>query len=258
MTPDVVIAADPAETLAILEDPAYRVPPAPAATAPLARLRALASRFVDGPVHADRRARQEALLAGLDPATLAAAARRLAAERLGAAGSSASAVARHVPVAVLAGALGFAHPADLPIVVARVAGAYRDGVATPDADAAATELLRASPGHDEPERALRVQLLVQAYAATATLIESLLRAGASDRATTRRLLLHDPPVASTRRVGPGGKGVAVPLAGPAARRTPTGTLAFGAGAHACPGQEHAVAIAVAVAGVLSTTGGSVR
>jgi cytochrome P450 len=52
-------------------------------------------------------------------------------------------------------------------------------------------------------------------------------------------LRRDPPVRSTRRVGPGGGVVTVDLTG----------LPFGRGPHACPGRTHAVALTAGMEGV---------
>jgi hypothetical protein len=72
--------------------------------------------------------------------------------------------------------------------------------------------LVAAAGPGDPEAvAADISILVQAARATAALIEG-----------------RDPPVPSTRRIGPDGE-VELDLTG----------LPFGAGRHACPGERHA-------------------
>ena len=76
--------------------------------------------------------------------------------------------------------------------------------------------LVAAAGPGDPEAvAADISILVQAARATAALIEG-----------------RDPPVPSTRRLGPDGE-VELDLTG----------LPFGAGRHACPGERHARALA---------------
>ena len=202
-------------TREVLRDPGARVPaPDPTATGAFARWRAAASRFADGPAHSQRRAALEDLLAAVDVAALGAAARDLAA------GRDLARNARTVPVRALGAALGFARPDALAARVALLAAAYPTGAVgegeAERTDAATRELLALAP---EGSAELRVQLLVQAFAATAALAEG-----------------RHPPVPSTRRVLPSGAVVDLPL----------DEVPFGAGAHACPAREHALALAAAV------------
>ena len=278
---------DRADVDRVLRDPRYLVPETDTAAArPMARFRSRASRFVNGPTHDRRRARLEELLGLLDPDELAAAAaartRELIAASAPADGDSdaaeygeaapdVAAIARRVPVASLAELLGFDRPDDLPPLVAVVAAPYASGVRIDAADAAIVRLLAAAARRpaaamraakhlddgtdDEPEDgALRVQLLVQAFAATAALVEgAVLRAATTPAATTEEVLAvtlrDDPPVRLTRRVRPDGDLVAVRLDGPD-RGARTGdaarTLAFGAGRRACPAERLAMAMAGAV------------
>ena len=176
-----------------------------------------------------------------------------------------------MPVASLAEQLGFDRPDDLPPLVAVVAAPYASGVDSDAADAAIVRLLAAAPrrpaaatraaehlddGTDDEleDGALRVQLLVQAFAATAALVEgAVLRAATTPAATTEEVLAvtlrDDPPVRLTRRVRPDGDVVAVRLDGPD-RGARTGdaarTLAFGAGRRACPAERLAMAMAGAI------------
>lgn len=241
----------------ILLDPESRVPPAPVpaspAASPLAGFRAGVSRFVNGADHAVRRARLDALLDELDHAALAAAA---------AARTRAGTPVRDIPVAVLADALGFARPDALPPLVEVVAAAYPAGETSDPVgtDAAVTALLEASGTADAGERVLRVQLLVQAHAATAALVERAVElARSQDGAVSTRALLEsvlrdDSPVPLTRRLVPARHGsgdtlVALHLDGPdeeATAERPARILAFGAGARACPAPHHALAIAAAI------------
>ena len=249
-----------AEVERILTDPESRVPPAAIAAAPtpspLTSFRAGVSRFVNGAEHDVRRAQLDALLDELDPAALAADA---------AARTRAGTRSRDIPVAVLAHALGFARPDALPPLVEVVAAAYPGGeAADPDeADAAVTELLEASGARDADERVLRVQLLVQAHAATTTLVERASALAGSRNATvpTRTLLesvLRDhSPVPATRRLVPGSGDapVVLRLDGPDREATadrPARILAFGAGSRACPAPHHALAVAEAIIETLRT------
>jgi len=260
----------------ILADPASHVPTAdPAATSSFAQFRAGASRFANGATHDARRARLEELLDGLDAHALASAARERAAVATAmtaaardaevdtAAGPRAAGAdrARRIPVAVLAEALGFARPDALPPLVAIVTAAYPSGESEPPhgADAAVTELLEASGAADASERALRVQLLVQAHAATATLVERALELAEAHGAATPTLALldavlrDDSPVPVTRRIIAAPHGdhelVTLRLDGPdrvASTDRPARILAFGAGPRACPAPHHALAIAAAI------------
>ncbi|GAA5166924.1 hypothetical protein GCM10023214_40370 [Amycolatopsis dongchuanensis] len=119
--------------------------------------------------------------------------------------------ARRAPVAALAEALGARD--DVVDAVLTVADGYRTGEASPGADDAVALLAR-QWGTDEAA-ANRISLLVQACDATTALIRG-----------------DDPPVPTTRRVVDG-RVITVDLA----------EHPFGAGPHACPGREHALAMA---------------
>ena len=177
---------DRADVERVLRDPRFTVPEAEADEGrPMGRFRSRASRFANGATHARRRAHLLDLLGRLDDRRLAADAaartRALIAGRpidLDVAG-----IARQVPVACLAGQLGFAEPDEAPWLVAEVAGVYANGTGSDAADAAIGRLLATAPreadgavhptsrgvGPDD-DAELRVQLLVQAYTATAALV----------------------------------------------------------------------------------------
>jgi 2-methylisocitrate lyase-like PEP mutase family enzyme len=118
-------------------------------------------------------------------------------------------------VATLASALGL--PRQVVRDVRIVAASYQPHTEiSPQADAATTRLVDACGGRWDEHTANLIGLLVQACDATAALIAGL-----------------SPPVASTRRIGPAGDEILIDLA----------TTPFGAGRHACPGREHALALA---------------
>ncbi|MCD2441892.1 cytochrome P450 [Agromyces sp. SYSU K20354] len=169
---------DRADVARVLVDPRFTVPTADAsATTPFDRFRALASRFANGPVHDARRERLAAMLAALDLTELGAIAAARTRRWVEASGGDPDldAVARHVPVTALARSLGFRDADALPPFVESIADRYASGHA-PDRvdgaeqpsdsaeDAAVDRLLTAS-GATGQEAALRVQLLVQAFAA---------------------------------------------------------------------------------------------
>lgn len=133
------------------------------------------------------------------------------------------------PVAVLAGALGLTGVR--PAAVAEVAAVYHPHTATgpsPAADAAVAELVACCGGVADERAAALICLLVQASAATLALREAARAHGSLGRA-----LALSPPVPHTRRTTPEGAELLLEL---------RGDLAFGAGAHACPGRDHALAL----------------
>lgn len=222
----------------VLTDPTHVIGLPAGAPAWQARM----ARFSDGPDHADRRAAVVALLDGLPaPADMAAAARGRTEAWLASPGPGPGpgpvdgmVLARRVPVAVLAGALGV--PGDrvdevvdaTATVVAAVAP--RNGpapVGQAAADAAVRALNALLPG-----AMAALSLLFQTHDATAALIGNALVTGLP----VDEVLQEAPPVTSTRRVGPDGDPVVVDLAG----------HPFGAGPHACPGRDQAIALATGV------------
>jgi cytochrome P450 len=249
-----------ADVTAILSDPRFVVPTLPAADGPPADgppvgigwLRAHVARFSTGTVHRRRRALATAELDRMDPPSLGHRAGALAAHHPSAA----------VPVVVLAEALGVT--ASVAADVATVAGGYHPGTGTgADIDAAVGRLVEAFGGTPDEATAARIGLLVQACTATAGLIANARRhrgCGAPVEAVLTETLRHDPPVPMTTRVAADGTLLHLDLA--AANRDPRvfadpdefdpdrpdchRHLTFGAGLRPCPGQAHALAIAMGV------------
>ncbi|WP_293698676.1 isocitrate lyase/phosphoenolpyruvate mutase family protein [uncultured Agrococcus sp.] len=178
----------------ILDDQRFTVPPVPHATEGVAWLRAHVARFSEGPDHERRRELVLALLGAIEPGSL---------RRPG-----------H-PVATLAEAMGL--PRGIVADIEAVAASYQphDAV-TPEADAAVARLVAVAGNDWNEATAARIGILVQACAATRSMIAG-----------------NDPPVPTTRRIAPGGEEILVPLE----------NRPFGAGRHECPGREHAVALA---------------
>ncbi|OZM72031.1 hypothetical protein CFN78_17090 [Amycolatopsis antarctica] len=206
-----------------MDDPRSQVPPAPTG---MEWLRACVSRFAGGGTHARRRALAVAELAAVEPASLRVAA--------------AAETCRDLAVRVLADALGL--PGVSTEDVRLIASVYHPGSGGgPAQDAAVARLVAACGGAPDERTAARICLLVQACDATAALIASTReRAGdAGDADAVLAAVLHDdPPVRHTRRVTAGGASVRVELG------TVDGvSTAFGSGPRACPGKEHALAIA---------------
>jgi hypothetical protein len=223
------------EASTVLRDPAYTVPPVPAAApASVAWLRASVARFSSGAVHSRRRGLAVQELAAIDPARLREAAAERAVRAL-AGGVPLATVARRVPVELLAESLGA--PAEVVPDVLAVARVYLPAGTPADAEAdRAVERLVAVFGADEPGAA-RIGLLAQACEATAGLILRAVERGDRGLLDTLR---SDPPVRGTRRIDPrDGTEVFVDFG-------TDGRLAFGAGAHECPGREHAMALAAGV------------
>jgi hypothetical protein len=211
----------------VLEDPAYVVPPAAPAPTGLAGLRSHAARFSSGAQHAERRARAVARLAAIDPEQVRAEARRRAraGEALG-----------DIVVNVLAEALGLADvdPADVHTVASVYALGQGGGAVC---DAAADRLVHV-PKNEAP-RWTEAMLLVQAAGATTKLLAS------------RDCGNLDAAVPGTRRLDPAGELVELDFVAANRGRGDREPLNFGGGAHRCPGQAHAWAIAAGVREALS-------
>lgn len=208
------------------------------------------ARFSEGADHTRRRTVAESRLAMLDPARLRMAARRRTAAQI--AGRHELDVmvhlARTVPVAVLAAALGATDP-DAAVAATRrlcLALAPPEGVAPssgwPEV-AALASLLGLDDDGDDGEVAVNVvALLFQAMDATAGLIGNTLRAAPG---------APPPTVVRTMRVTPTGDPCPIDLA---AADPP---FPFGAGRHRCPGEAHALALAAGVLDALDAAGAEV-
>lgn len=240
------------DSVAVLTDPDYLVPPM-TATGPdggIAWLRANVARFADGAAHRRRRDLAVKELVGLDILGLRADARATAATIAAEAGGGLDVmarIARTVPVAVLAQALGAAEAVAVADEVAVIAARYQSDVTDPVADDAVATVVGAFGGVANEATAARIGLLVQACDATAALIGNALVAlskGADAASVVVDTARQDPPVLATRRLSPAtGEVLRVDLTGGPTHGPP---LAFGAGAHACPGHRHAVAMAEGV------------
>jgi hypothetical protein len=213
-----------------LTDPRFDVPAVPLDTpqGTVAWLRASGPRFSRGADHAPRRELVLRVLADIDPERL---------RRNASAG----------PVEALAEALGVVGVADDVRILARVY--LPPAEPGPDADAAVDRLVQAFGGRYDDETAARISVLAQACAATTTLIAraAALRADdppAASADLVARVLRDDPPATRTRRTASSpvqvdgqqigaGETVSVALTG----------RPFGDGPHACPGREHAIALA---------------
>jgi cytochrome P450 len=243
----------------VLADPRFEVPGALAGDQGLAWLRSTASRFVNGPEHARRRALLEAELARLDPGAL----RREARQRTGAVLDAASGqveamadVARPVPLVTLGSALGIGDGrlegavADA-IVVGR---AYLPGAADEGVDAAVDRLRRLLDRGGSEASAAAVAVLAQACEATAALVGNAVVLAAERPqlrgdvdALLQEVLLWAAPVRLMRRVSQRGEPVTLDLE-TAVRESRPGDppLTFGSGLRPCPGEAQALALASGV------------
>ncbi|MFI9233612.1 hypothetical protein [Streptomyces rimosus] len=275
-----------------LTDPDWVVPPVPqdVPEGGMAWLRARVARFSSGEAHVRRRALAVGPLGGGDAADALRDAARVRTEALleGAGEGPGSGpgtvdvmarVARVVPVEVLADFVGLPVTAETAGLVGHVARAYHaHGETVPAADRALARLVAVCGGTWDEATAARIGLLVQAYDATAGLIGSAAHrmlsgdtGGTGDTGSTSgtgdtpegsaesaadvvtasldRTLSADPPVRGTLRApADGGDPVRIALL------TDDGSLAFGAGPHACPGRAHARALAAGVLDALLVRG----
>ena len=254
----------------ILESGAWLVVPPGVADQRAQALLARTARFSEGREHRGRRAAAQALMPG--PAGARETARILTARAVAGAGPllDAMPVARHVPVAALAGCLGI--PGDTCDRVAALVGRLCDASAPsllprPPGDglgnvpaelAAVSAAACGSPSAGEAA----VGLMFQARDATAGLVGSaLLRAGdpggpggpGHPERTVEETLRRDSPVQATTRVraGSGDPPVTAWVILATGDAAPGIAATFGRGRHACPG--HAVAAALAC-GVLDAFG----
>jgi hypothetical protein len=278
---------DPGDALAVLHDPAFVVPPVPAASHGVAWLRATVGRFSTGGTYTRRRALSESMLSTVDPEALRAAA--------------ASSPQAH-PVQLLATALGLDSSPGTIGAVRTVAAAYQPGSGDDAAaDIAVRTLVDTFGGTTDEATAARIGLLVQACDATTVLIARARAAAPADHARagartdpapaagvveTAGADLAEPAAAGV--VEPAGDGSIVAAAAailetvlrdtppvPATKRMATrpsdlgGThvepgevvrvslhgMPFGAGPRRCPGRAHALALAEGA--VSATTTGAV-
>ncbi|MEU6157198.1 isocitrate lyase/phosphoenolpyruvate mutase family protein [Streptomyces sp. NPDC047130] len=270
-----------ADVHAALADPAL-VPDPPAAAdghrtgGSVPWLRAASARFSTGATHRRRRALVEAELARLDQGALHRAA----------AGTEAGGGLRERVVRALAEAMGLPEPEAVARDVTLVAAVWFGGE-DPAADAAVARLVSPTDpdGADAPAleaTANRIGLLVQACAATATLVESAAAqetaalecaavestaqkaatpeaaaVGAAVTVPLARVLRETPPVPALRRVADrathlGGRAIAegdvVLLDVVTAQRGHPAPLTFGASPRVCPGRAHALALAEGLLG----------
>jgi cytochrome P450 len=274
-----------ADVVAVLADRRFEVPGAgpagPAGT--LSWLRASVSRFANGAEHRQRRARAVAELRLLDPGRLRRAAHQRAAAVMTAAArpggrfDAMGVLARRVPMAVMAAALGITCPQDAADAAITIAAGYFPGSdprAERRADAATARLagLLSPAGADLV--AARIALMVQGCDATAGLIGLALHrlqdgsqacAGWPTGAVLDQVLWLSPVLRVSRRtarrpagVNGGarvGAGDTVVCDIEAAHRDPAAprssasggpappTLTFGSGLRPCPGREQALALA---------------
>jgi cytochrome P450 len=208
----------------VLANPVYEVPVAvgggPAGT--ISWLRASVSRFANGEAHARRRALAIGELERISPLALREDAGRRAHAALDAAASAGrldvTSLARRVPMAALAAALGITDADRAACAVPVVAAAYFPGADAGQertdreraADLATAELARMLGPGSEEVIAARIALLVQGCDATAGLIgEAIHRAltpppdqlsAWSTQAILAEVLRHDPPARVSRRV----------------------------------------------------------
>ncbi|MFI9511080.1 hypothetical protein [Nocardia sp. NPDC052566] len=202
------------------------MPAVPAADPPagIAWLRAQVPRFCDGDAHERRRALVVEELARLSPAALRARARDV------------DGPLAHVQV--LAEAIGLPD-ISLPAVALAAAHYQPYEPDNPAADAAVAELVAACGGVADERTAARICLLVQSCTATSALVANARDITGATTAGERvaRTMDENPPLRATRRIVDG-ELVELDMRHPG--------LGFGAGPHACPGREHAIALATGI------------
>ncbi|HEX4705782.1 MAG TPA: cytochrome P450 [Pseudonocardiaceae bacterium] len=269
---------------AVLSDDRFEVAAAPATAAvgTVAWLRASVSRFTNGPEHGRRRARLVRELDRLDPVALRSAATGRADAALretvrpGGRIDVMSLLARRIPVATMAAALGIANPTTVAAAVISTAAGYFPGATAENelvADAATTWLVGALAPAELDVIIARITLLVQGCDATAGLIDKAVHAMRDSASVTTDALLaevlrHGPRAGAIRRVAradidwcPVAAGDTVVCDIDAANRDPDvfkqpdrfdperggpPSLTFGYGIRPCPGQAQALALAAGV------------
>ncbi|GAA2533201.1 hypothetical protein [Pilimelia columellifera] len=203
---------------AVLNDPAFVVPPVPSGPAGVAWLRATVGRFSTGEAHERRRALSIAILDAIPPESLRG-------------------YGPMHPVAVLASEMGV----DKPVVdlIRDVAQAYQPGTGDePRADVAVARLVAVFGGVFDEPTAAHIGLLVQACQATVAMTERAQHRPVDD------VLRDDPPVPATKRQAlvKAIIGDVTVEAGEVVQVRLAGDLAFGAGPRRCPGRAHALAL----------------
>ena len=272
-----------AQVADVLDDPRFLVPAAEPSEAGVGWLRSHVSRFANGSEHERRRAQVQTILAELDPRALRAEASASASDVLDdAAGGTVdvmSALSRRVPLAVLARALSIQPDSDMLVeAITAIAPAYPPGAGPEQechADAAVERLFDQLGGRTDVAVA-QVTALVQTWDATAGLIGNSVHIGLrlpeprpAIYALLAETLRYSPAVRNTRRVASvdsliGETAIAqdsvVLLDFDAANRDPdvfadpdrfeSGRaplyMTFGHGFRACPGSDHALALAAGV------------
>jgi len=272
-----------AEVQAVLADPRCTVSTVDPASAvgTIAWLRASASRFTNGTEHAQRRARITAELDRLNPTDLTSAAAHRTAAALTGPVDVMTTIARQIPTATLAAALGHPHPDGVAAAAITTADAYFPG-ASAEAEAAADRstawLVDALAPAGIDTVVAHITIMVQACAATAGLIGTALYVSRDHPtwptdAVLRETLRHSPPLLISRRTTaseisiagqqlPPGTAIECHIADanrdPAMFPSPNAfdpdragppSLTFGHGVRSCPGQAQALALA---AGVVDT------
>ncbi|HEY7144776.1 MAG TPA: cytochrome P450 [Streptosporangiaceae bacterium] len=289
------VACRYADVQAVLCDDRFGVDPAapggPAGT--ISWLRASVSRFANGGEHRRRRALVLGELARLDPSALAVGVRQRAGAVLGAVGQPGdradvmALLARRVPMATMAAALGAPDPGGAAAAAIDAAAAYFGGAgerARQAADAGTAALAWLLGPGKEDLVAARISLLVQACDAVAGLIGESLAilqdapdgAGWPTEAVLTEVLRYRPAVRLSRRVAldpvrlGGGRGQPADVIicdldaansdpavfeGPGrfdpARPGPA-SLTFGYGLRPCPAPAHALALAGGVVDAVRT------
>jgi cytochrome P450 len=243
----------------VLADPDFVVPSVEDGTRGIAWLRSNVCRFVNGDVHARRRALIEGELSQLDPDALRVAACELTEHVLARGDGRLEAMdelARTVPLTVLCRALGVEEEAIAQALeAARVVGsAYLTGTQSPQIDAAVERLAQLLPRAGSEQSAAVLALLAQAYEATAALIGNALVLSA-ERTDVRwdadallaETLRNAAPLRVMRRVSLDGEPILLDLDAAAQASTPTQRpLTFGSGLRPCPGERQALALALGV------------
>lgn len=235
--------AEPGDVLAALECPEL-VPHETddPSDGPTIGLRRSMARFSSGPEHTVRRVSVETAVSSIDVRDAARVARFRARLLLARGELDVLALAAHAPVATLGQVLGVERPDELVADVESIVSVIgRSRPADIGADAATTRVLDRFAGRPEGPVAW-ASVLYQAMDATAALIATRVLAAATNAPAvpavprTRRRAIDDVEVGAHRLGADAEVSIEIGAAG----------FPFGAGPHACPGRELAVAIAEAI------------